>query len=96
MNDEITALAGRVQCLQLRNEDQERCKILDSVSAMNYATKQSTVLDQRQEGTGQWLLDSKEFQEWMRNNGGILLCTGMPGAGKRNLALGSRTHEGRD
>ena len=84
MNDEVTSLVGRVQGLQRQNEDQERRKILDSISAISYTTKQSTILDQRQEGTGQWLLDSKEFQEWMRNSEGILLCTGMPGAGKQS------------
>lgn len=82
MNDEVTTLVGKVQGLQRQNEDQERRKILDSISQMDYTTKQSTILDQRQEGTGQWLLNSKEFQEWMRSSGGTLLCTGMPGAGR--------------
>ena len=62
MNDEVTALVGRFRDVQLQNEDQQRCKILESVSAIDYGTKLNAILDQRQEGTGQWFLNSKEFQ----------------------------------
>ena len=82
MNDEVTTLVGRLHGLQLQNEDQEFCKILDTVSAQDYATKLDAILDQRQEGTGQWFLESKGVQEWICSKGRTLLCTGMPGAGK--------------
>jgi Cdc6-like AAA superfamily ATPase len=36
----------------------------------------------RQEGTGEWLLESNEFQHWVNHNGQILFCPGIPGAGK--------------
>ena len=82
-DDKVTALVGRVQDVRLQNEGQERRKILDSISAMDFAAQQSAILDQRQGGTGQWLLDSEEFQAWVvKNKGRTLLCTGMPGAGK--------------
>ena len=82
MTDEVTTLVGQLHGLRLQNEDQELCKLLESVSTMDYAEKLNAILDQRQEGTGQWFLDAKEIQEWMWNKGRILLCTGMPGAGK--------------
>lgn len=74
-------LDGRVQDLQSHKDDQERRKLLKWVSALNFSSQQSTILEQRQEGTGQWLLESSDFQEWMTNGGGTLLCIGMPGAG---------------
>ena len=82
MTDEVTTLVGQLHGLQLQNEDGELYKILESVSALDYATKLNAILDQRQEGTGQWFLESKEMQEWICNKGRTLLCTGMPGAGK--------------
>ena len=82
MTDEVTTLVGKLHGLRLQNEDQELCKILESVSALDYATKLNAILDQRQEGTSQWFLESKEIQEWISNKGRTLLCTGMPGAGK--------------
>lgn len=36
----------------------------------------------RQPGTGQWLLDSSEFQDWLADINDTLYCSGMPGAGK--------------
>ena len=81
MTDEVTTLVGQLHGLQIQNEDQVLCKVLDSVSTLDYATKLNAILDQRQEGTGQWFLDSKEVRDWMWNKGRTLLCTGMPGAG---------------
>lgn len=80
-DDKVTALVGRVQDVRLQNEGQDRRKILDSISAMDFAAQQSAILDQRQGGTGQWLLDSEEFQAWVKNKGRTLICTDMPGAG---------------
>ena len=36
-------------------------------------------------GTGQWLLDSPEFQTWLRADKQTLFCPGIPGAGKTIL-----------
>ena len=74
-------LDERAQKLQSQNEDHERQKILFWVSALNFSSQQSVLLEQRQEGTGKWLLESKEFQERMSDNRATLLCIGMPGAG---------------
>ncbi|KAH8585484.1 hypothetical protein B0O99DRAFT_603266 [Bisporella sp. PMI_857] len=39
----------------------------------------------RQEGTGQWLLDSAEFHAWAEIEKQTLFCPGIPGAGKTIL-----------
>jgi hypothetical protein len=39
-------------------------------------------INRQQEGTGQWLLNSDEFQEWLNQSNQTLFCQGIPGAGK--------------
>lgn len=67
-------------------DDQERHDILTWLSPTNYATQQSDYISRRQQGTGQWLLDSSEFRSWTLGPKGTLFCPGIPGAGKTILA----------
>ncbi|RYO80522.1 hypothetical protein DL762_007612 [Monosporascus cannonballus] len=46
---------------------------------INYGLPQSDYLRRRQKGTGQWLLDSTEFQTWVETGGQTLFCQGIPG-----------------
>jgi Cdc6-like AAA superfamily ATPase len=72
-----------VDQLNNRFDDQDRKNILDWLTASDYhAHQQSDFFGRRQQGTGQWLLDSPEFKEWMATSGQTLFCPGMPGAGK--------------
>lgn len=48
--------------------------------------QQSDFIGRRQEATGQWLLDSEQFKDWVDGAGGTLFCHGIPGAGKSMLA----------
>jgi len=66
-------------------EDQGRQTILDWVTKIDYAPQQSDSISRRQEGTGQWLLDSEEYQSWLETNNQTLFCPGIPGAGKTIL-----------
>jgi hypothetical protein len=59
--------------------------ILDWLSAIDYAPQQNDFISRRQEGTGQWLLDSTEFQIWLDTDKQTLFCPGIPGAGKTIL-----------
>jgi hypothetical protein len=61
-------------------------KILMWLKATDYSDQQSDFFGQRQEGTGQWLLDSGEYQRWSSGNRQTLFCQGMPGAGKTMMA----------
>src|SRR5436309_15173502 len=63
----------------------ERESIIDWLAAIDYGQQQSDFLSRRQEGTGQWLLDSDEFQEWLTQKKQTLFCPGIPGAGKTIL-----------
>ncbi|PON26682.1 hypothetical protein TGAM01_v204183 [Trichoderma gamsii] len=65
-----------------RKEDLE---ILKWITTSEYGSQQSDSLRRRQAGTGEWLLNSKEFQEWCKGSSKTLFCPGIPGAGKTIL-----------
>jgi hypothetical protein len=71
-----------VDRLHQRQDDQEHRSILDWLTSTDYGTQQSDFISRRQEGTGQWLLDSDEFQRWFNESKQTLFCPGIPGAGK--------------
>ncbi|KAI9777778.1 MAG: hypothetical protein M1839_008573 [Geoglossum umbratile] len=62
--------------------DHEHGTILDWLTPIDYGPLQSDLLNRRKEGTGQWLLNSKEFQMWLSTAKQTLFCPGNPGAGK--------------
>jgi hypothetical protein len=57
-------------------------ELLTWLTPVDYATQQSDFISRRQEGTGQWLLDSDQFRTWVDQNNQTLFCPGIPGAGK--------------
>ncbi|KAK0636719.1 hypothetical protein B0T17DRAFT_476286, partial [Bombardia bombarda] len=84
---------------------EERNKILDwlqSLTPINFAAQQSDFINRRQAGTGQWLLESPLFCQWVENQKQTLFCPGIPGAGKTMLTaivvdeLAARFHDKQD
>jgi hypothetical protein len=65
----------------ISHREDER-QALDWLTPINYAAQQSDFISRRQAGTGQWLLESAEFQAWVATNQQVLFCPGNPGAGK--------------
>jgi hypothetical protein len=82
-------------------ENQERQAILDWLTPINFVSQQHDFITRRQAGTGQWLLDSEEFQTWLNTDKQTLFCPGIPGAGKTILTsiivedLTTRFHDNR-
>jgi Cdc6-like AAA superfamily ATPase len=68
--------------LSAKSNLQEELDILNWISQVDYATQHNDFIRRRQEGTGKWFLDSKEFQEWLKTVKQTLYCPGIPGAGK--------------
>jgi Cdc6-like AAA superfamily ATPase len=65
-----------------RERREEHQAIFDWLTPIDYAHQQNDFISRRQDGTGQWLLDSNEFQEWLNKSKQTLFCPGIPGAGK--------------
>jgi hypothetical protein len=56
------------------------------LSPTDFPAQQHDIISRRQEGTGQWLLDSPEFKGWLQGAHQTLFCPGIPGAGKTMMA----------
>ena len=63
-------------------DDQERLAILNWLTTIEHGPRQQSLTDQREPGTGQWLLESTEYRVWRDTTGQTLFCYGIPGAGK--------------
>ncbi|KAF3927102.1 hypothetical protein AA313_de0207110 [Arthrobotrys entomopaga] len=75
VHDEILSIKSNLD----KKEDLE---ILNWLTPFDYGNEQSNVFQKRQPGTGRWLLDSTEYQKWLTTEKQVLLCRGIPGAGK--------------
>ncbi|KAJ5714648.1 uncharacterized protein N7483_011829 [Penicillium malachiteum] len=77
----------------VRHQDQKKIqKILEWLSSINIATKQADFFNDCQQGTGEWFIQKRVFQNWIHQSGTTsqsercLFCPGIPGAGKTLLA----------
>ena len=70
----------------LRESKEFRQRLLNSLSTIDYTAQQNDILKRREPGTGQWLLESAEYCNWLQASRQpdkqILFCPGIPGAGK--------------
>ena len=82
IESQLEVVSNTVNNLHSQQRDQERQTILDWLTPVNYATQQNDFFARREQGTGEWLLKSNEFQQWLMQNNQTLFCPGMPGAGK--------------
>ncbi|KPM37589.1 hypothetical protein AK830_g8957 [Neonectria ditissima] len=83
MHGEIIQIRGH----QLSQEAvKKREAILEWLTPINYHSQQQDFIARREPGTGQWLLDSQEYQSWTKASQQTLFCPGIPGAGKTILA----------
>jgi hypothetical protein len=65
-----------------RERHEEHQLILDWLTPVDFSTQQNDFIRRRQKGTGEWLLKSNEFQDWIKQSNQTLFCPGIPGAGK--------------
>ena len=68
--------------LNKTRQGQERQSIGDWLSSADHSVQHNDFINRRQEGTGQWLLDSLEYTSWRSGSTSTLFCPGIPGAGK--------------
>jgi hypothetical protein len=51
--------------------------IANWLSSLDFREKLGDFLEERTEGTGQWLLESQPFHDWLAGKSRILWCSGM-------------------
>ncbi len=81
----VSSLKEDVTDTKSHLDKKEDLEILDWLSPTDYGPQQADYLRIRQPGTGQWLLDSKEYRNWVNESSKTLFCPGIPGAGKTIL-----------
>jgi Cdc6-like AAA superfamily ATPase len=86
LDERLDGISTDIKEVISRQRSQEHQTILDWLTPIDYAPQQNDYIRRRQSGTGQWLLDSAEFQAWLKNDSQTLFCPGIPGAGKTILA----------
>jgi hypothetical protein len=82
LTDVLDGMSRDIKKVLHRQHDQEQQAILDWLSSADYASQQNDFIGRRQEGSGEWLFKSYEFQQWENREKHILFCPGIPGAGK--------------
>lgn len=66
--------------------DEEFRVVGDWLSPFDFNAIQQEILKECHTGTGKWMLESDEFQQWLSSHNETLWCPGIPGAGKTYLA----------
>lgn len=82
MESQLEGVSNTVNELRSHQQDQEDQTITEWLTPVNHALQQNDLIRQQQEGTGTWLLQSDEFQQWHTQPKQTLFCPGIPGAGK--------------
>ncbi|CAG8961467.1 hypothetical protein HYFRA_00013919 [Hymenoscyphus fraxineus] len=67
-------------------EDEKTQTILNWMSTLDHNSKQEETFSRREEGTGLWLFETQEFNDWVNGKNKVLWASGGPGAGKTILA----------
>lgn len=78
----LSTTGANVAQMKSKLDKDEDIKVLNWLTPIDYAPQQKRFIGMRQPGTGQWLLDSDEYQAWLKTDKQILFCPGIPGAGK--------------
>lgn len=61
-------------------------EMIDWLSPLNFIAKQQLLFREHHEGTCKWFLEDDDFREWIEHENGIMICPGIPGAGKTYLS----------
>ena len=79
------------------NATDDESKILAWLSPLEPQVRHQDICDQRVDGIGSWLLETKEFRSWYNGgengeiDGAVLFCNGNPGVGKSYIWYARRS-----
>ncbi|KAF4345639.1 hypothetical protein FBEOM_404 [Fusarium beomiforme] len=84
--DAVSTIRENTIQTRARLNKKEDAEILDWLTSLDYGLQQSDYFENRQQGTGQWFLESAEYRQWLDADGKTLFCPGIQGAGKTILS----------
>ncbi|KAL6824068.1 ankyrin repeat-containing domain protein [Trichoderma camerunense] len=82
VQETVNGMEKNVHKLVHKQYSQEHQAILGWLTPIDYAPQHNDFISRKQEGTGQWFLESTKFETWLNTKGQTLFCPGIPGAGK--------------
>lgn len=85
VQEDVKDVANSVNEILQRHHNEEEVNMLQWLTPIEYGLQQHDFHSRCQPGTGQWLLNTKEFQDWENTEQQTLACHGMPGSGKTFL-----------
>ncbi|KAL6695143.1 ankyrin repeat protein [Trichoderma pleuroticola] len=83
--EDFATTGEAVTRIESKITSEEDIRTLEWLTPVNYGLQQSDYFQRRQRETGQWFLNSSQFQEWLQTSQQTLFCQGIPGAGKTIL-----------
>ncbi|KAL9034131.1 MAG: hypothetical protein Q9180_005577, partial [Flavoplaca navasiana] len=77
IGERVSTLAHHADNQQVNEEATQQKGILEWLSPLNFFATQQDTLARREKGTGQWLLDSSDFKNWLYGADRTLCCPGI-------------------
>ncbi|UKZ49064.1 hypothetical protein TrVGV298_003303 [Trichoderma virens] len=84
--DVFSDISEGISGILQKQKSEHREEVLNWLTPTNYASQQHDYFRIWQPGTGNWFIDSTQYQAWCNTPGELLFCQGIPGAGKTILA----------
>ena len=81
----MSTIGANVATMRSDSDRKEDLEILNWITPVDYGPQHSDFHSIQQLGTGQWLLNSEQYQSWLKTRAQTLFCPGIPGAGKTIL-----------
>ncbi|KAH6878928.1 hypothetical protein BKA58DRAFT_466538 [Alternaria rosae] len=92
ISDEMENISEQLSAQMSREEAQRVVTWVCPAPANGAHVSLASALSRHIPGTGEWLLHSKQFQDWEDSNAGTMWITGLPGAGKTLLCASIIRH----
>ncbi|KFY65629.1 hypothetical protein V496_02442 [Pseudogymnoascus sp. VKM F-4515 (FW-2607)] len=86
IKNNTAASTSGVKSMQESQDSEQYRATMDWLSSTNFPAQQSDIISKRQEGTGNWFLESPEFSKFLQGVKQTLFCPGIPGAGKTMIS----------
>ncbi|KAF2807096.1 purine and uridine phosphorylase [Mytilinidion resinicola] len=82
MKETMDKLSKKFTVIKRQALATEHDTVLEWLTTIDYSPDQNYYHSRQQHGTGQWFLDSAQFQAWLKTDKQTLFCPGIPGSGK--------------